>query len=113
MMSPTCCGTIAYIAPEVLNPPYEARVADIWSLGVCLFEMVTFTKPFEDTGNHRKLLKMQMSRAWHYPSSLEGKLTEEVRDLIHRMLEPDVEQRLNAMQVLQHHWIMSGFGTRS
>lgn len=113
MMSPTCCGTIAYIAPEVLNPPYEARIADIWSLGVCLFEMVTFQKPFEDTGNHRRLLKLQINRAWHYPAAIESKLTDEVRDLINRMLEPDVETRLTAMQVLQHPWVMMGFGIKT
>lgn len=97
----------------MLNPPYEARVADIWSLGVCLFEMVTFTKPFDDTNNHRKLLKMQLNRSWHFPSSIEEKLSDQVKDLVNRMLDPDVDQRLSAMQILQHPWIVSGFGTRS
>ena len=113
MFSPTCCGTIAYIAPEVLNPPYEARTADIWSLGVCLFEMVTFHKPFEDTGNHRKLLKLQLQRNYHFPPNLEGKIPEELKDLIHRMIEPDVDTRLTSMQVLQQPWIVLGFGIKS
>lgn len=111
-MAPTCCGTVAYIAPEVLNPPYEARIADIWSLGVCLFEMVTFQKPFDETQNQKKLYKAQINREFKYPVSVDHKLSEELKDLISKMLEPDPEQRLTANQVLTHQWVVSAYGSR-
>lgn len=34
------CGTLPYLAPEVLEKPYHARPADIWSCGIVLVAML-------------------------------------------------------------------------
>ena len=38
-------GTIYYLAPEVIKEHYDYR-ADIWSLGICYYEMLTKFPPF-------------------------------------------------------------------
>lgn len=40
------CGSIHYIAPEVLKGPYQGTKADIWCCGIIFFAMVTGTMPF-------------------------------------------------------------------
>jgi serine/threonine protein kinase len=43
----TICGSIPYVAPEVLAAvPYDGEKADIWSVGVLAFVMVTFQLPW-------------------------------------------------------------------
>lgn len=46
------CGTIEYMAPEVVNRKGHTQSADWWSFGVLMFEMLTGTLPFQ--GKDRK-----------------------------------------------------------
>lgn len=108
--SPTLCGTTSYIAPEVMNPPYDAKKADCWSLGVCIFEMLTNSKPFDENLSPKRLLKMQLERRWYFPAEIAPNLSAEVKDLIIKLLEPNPTQRMSAHQVLTQAWIIKGYG---
>ncbi len=42
-------GSPAYVSPEVLTcQPYDPAAADVWSLGVILYVLLTSTYPFQD-----------------------------------------------------------------
>jgi len=43
----TICGTIEYIAPEIINGKGYNKSVDIWSLGILLYEMLTGFTPFD------------------------------------------------------------------
>jgi serine/threonine protein kinase len=46
-MAQTTCGTPYFMPPEVCNNfPYDAK-ADVWAMGVIVYELITLRKPFE------------------------------------------------------------------
>lgn len=46
-MAKTKCGTPYFMPPEVCqNAPYDAK-ADVWAMGVIVYELATLKKPFD------------------------------------------------------------------
>ncbi|KAM5302385.1 testis-specific serine/threonine-protein kinase 1-like [Glossophaga mutica] len=102
-LSKTFCGSAAYAAPEVLQGiPYQPKVYDIWSLGVILYIMVCGSMPYDDS-NIKKMLRVQKEHRVNFPRSKH--LTDECKDLIYRMLQPDVGRRLQIDEILGHCWV--------
>ncbi|KFO27719.1 testis-specific serine/threonine-protein kinase 1 [Fukomys damarensis] len=102
-LSKTFCGSAAYAAPEVLQGiPYQPKVYDIWSLGVILYIMVCGSMPYDDS-NIKRMLRFQKEHRVNFPHCKH--LTRECKDLIYRILQPDVDQRLHIDQILRHCWL--------
>lgn len=55
------CGTVEYMAPEVVSRKGHTFAADWWSFGVLMFEMLTGQLPFQ--GEHRKETMSQILKA--------------------------------------------------
>uniref|UniRef100_A0A6G1SBL9 Testis-specific serine/threonine-protein kinase 1 n=1 Tax=Aceria tosichella TaxID=561515 RepID=A0A6G1SBL9_9ACAR len=104
ILSNTSCGTKVYVAPEVFNPPYNAKFADVWSLGVCLFECVTLSLPFPDNLPPQLFLK-RTQRGLVIPKKFRIKLDPSLQELLGKMIEPDVNKRLRSEAIMVHPWI--------
>jgi len=92
-------GTPAYMAPEVLNgKPADGR-ADLWALGVMLFEMLTAQHPFRGD-NLSGLLINVLTQPIPDLESLRPDCPVALADLIYRMLERDPEGRVSSARVV-------------
>ena len=56
----TVCGTPLVMAPEVLNGIKYNHKADVWSMGIVFFELITGFTPF--TGRDREDLKRNLEK---------------------------------------------------
>ena len=97
----TLTGGLLYVAPEVvdLKRPYDYCV-DYWSLGICIYYMLTGEKPFKDDDEviNNQIpdlnLKRQLKDEKHEISSISF-------DLVKRILIKDPEIRKENIQKLK------------
>jgi hypothetical protein len=53
------------------------------------------------------MIKVQLEGRIKYPSKLACNVDPQARDLISKMLEPDVTKRANIDKVIKHPWLQS------
>lgn len=112
----TKVGSVMYAAPEVLTSTaqagYDAAAADMWSLGIILFSMLSGTLPFQCAA---------ASRCKRYAAVLQqgiqvmcpDTLSPDVTALLARMIHPDPKQRYTPEQALQSQWLGGGLAETS
>jgi hypothetical protein len=107
----TVCGTPNYIAPEILRKKQGHNTkADIWSLGVLFFNMMTGQMPFskpEDKDN-QVVFKRVVDGSFQWPEYSSKILSNEARDLVSTLLQPVDENRPEALVVAQHDFFRLG-----
>ena len=96
----TFCGTVHYIAPELLYSKTYSSKADIWSLGVLLYYMVCGTMPFDGQSVGEISQKISYSDP-EFPLFLSF----ELRNLLQQMMNKNPDQRPSIQQVLLHPWL--------
>ncbi len=63
MMAETLCGSPLYMAPEILGYKQYDVKADLWSVGVVLYEMSVGKPPFRAQNHIELLKKIEMARS--------------------------------------------------
>ncbi|GMI94661.1 calcium-dependent protein kinase 17 [Hibiscus trionum] len=96
-------GSAYYIAPEVLKRKYGPE-ADIWSIGIILYILLSGTPPFwaeSETGIFNAILRGHID----FNSDPWPEISTQAKDVVRKMLNSDPKKRLTASQVLSHPWI--------
>lgn len=90
-------GSPAYMAPEVLSfSKYNPIKADIWSLGVTLYEVAIGQLPWERESTHN-LLKVIQTGMIQCPTILDPMIS----NAIYSMLKLDPNERLTCKEILK------------
>lgn len=96
-------GTNCYLSPEMLSGQGCNTQTDIFSLGCVLFELCTLTKAFR-YNNPQDYINAMNRRQYH---RIPDKYSQNLRNLINRMLDPNPQTRITANQILQLDFIRS------
>lgn len=114
----TFCGTLAYVAPEVIGGKAASdetgevheysSLVDMWSIGCLVYVILTGHLPF--SGSTQEQLYKQISRGSYHEGPLKDfRISDEARDFIDSLLQVNPNNRPTAEKALDHPWIKGKF----
>ena len=103
-------GSSYYIAPEVLKQKYNEK-CDTWSVGVILYMTLVGVAPFDGKTDDDIIKRIKIGK-YNKTTERYVKHSEEVKDLVSKLLEKNIEKRLSAKEALNHPWFQK-FGGRN
>lgn len=112
----TFCGTLAYVAPEVITGKYDSQMTskaernhysslvDIWSLGCLVYVLLTSHLPFN--GKTQNLMFQKIKSGEYHEEPLKTyNITAEGREFLSGCLQVNPKLRWTAEEALKHPWI--------
>jgi len=106
----TLVGTYHYMSPEAIVGKGYNKNADLWSLGICLYEFLCGRVPFgEDEEDPYKIYEAILDMNLDYPSDIEGP-SDSAKSLIGQLLSKLGEHRSGgSIENLKKHEWFAGF----
>ncbi|GJN23207.1 hypothetical protein PR202_gb10835 [Eleusine coracana subsp. coracana] len=99
----TLCGTIDYLAPEMIEKKAHDHAVDNWTLGILCYEFLYGKPPFEaeeQDDTLRRIVNVDLTfPSTHYVSP-------QAKDLISKLLVKDSDKRLSLQDIMRHPWIV-------
>ncbi|XP_065837405.1 ribosomal protein S6 kinase 2 beta-like [Oscarella lobularis] len=100
------CGTVEYMAPEVVNRRGHGTTADWWSFGVLMYEMLTGSLPFQGS-NRKETMTMILKAKLGMPQFLSGDAQSLLRALFKRNPQNRLGHGPNGMVNFKRHSFFS------
>lgn len=107
----TFCGTLAYVAPEIITGKYDANdsnnyssLVDIWSLGCLVYVLLTSHLPFN--GKTQAQMFTKIKNAEYHESPLNTyNVSADGKDFLNCCLQVNPRLRITAQGALKHKWL--------
>ncbi|KAI0633588.1 hypothetical protein C8Q77DRAFT_1157780 [Trametes polyzona] len=101
----TLVGTPHWMAPEVAHASAYDTKADIWSLGIMIYEMIKGSAPNSHIVDQHKLI--QLIPRMKPPRLAENEGSKDLRDFVAACLRESPSDRLSADELMKTKWIQS------
>jgi serine/threonine protein kinase len=97
-------GSIDYMAPEVISGDGHGMMADWWSFGILIYELLCGKPPFHE-GSTERILDLITTSNIRFPSKM--RVSSVTRDFIVRLLKKNPKERIGQnefQQIVTHHF---------
>ncbi|KAK6455842.1 kinase-like domain-containing protein [Scheffersomyces xylosifermentans] len=119
----TFCGTLAYVAPEVITGKYESSqgdsskrnyssLVDIWSLGCLVYVLLTSHLPFNGKTQAQMFQKIKKGEFHEAPLN-SYEISRDGRDFLECCLQVNPRLRITAEEALRHKWLRDVYNEES
>ena len=95
------CGTLAYVAPEVLKLKGYDKAVDIWSIGVIMYLLIRGGLPF-DGRTKNQIIRRTLQYTPSYRHMNWQQVSDDCRDLVVRLLNKNPKERITMNEALKH-----------
>lgn len=104
------CGTLEYIPPEMIKSEPHDTSADVWALGILMYEFLVGRSPFAPSSDTTddEIRKHILDGKVAFPDR--PVVSPEAKDLIVKFLQRDPRQRIHLSDVKKHPWIVRNCG---
>ena len=96
----TFCGTLDYMAPEIISGQSYNNKIDIWALGVLLYEMIQGSSPVYIIG------KQEKSNKTAGLINFSSNFSQSAKKLIEKMLAEDPNKRPTIHEIFEDKWML-------
>eukprot|EP00357_Protocruzia_adherens_P031821 CAMPEP_0115000268 /NCGR_PEP_ID=MMETSP0216-20121206/16655_1 /TAXON_ID=223996 /ORGANISM="Protocruzia adherens, Strain Boccale" /LENGTH=584 /DNA_ID=CAMNT_0002365331 /DNA_START=756 /DNA_END=2510 /DNA_ORIENTATION=- len=97
------CGSLSYIAPEILAQQGYKKEVDAWSIGIITHLLLTGKLPF-DSKNEKVTIMRTLAAELDFERDEWRAISEDGKDLVDKLLKKRVDERITIEEAMNHPW---------
>ncbi|GIY12995.1 obscurin, partial [Caerostris darwini] len=97
-------GHPEFVAPEIANKQPVTLAADLWSVGIISYILLTGVSPFLRENDRETLKEVQKGMPNFFHDNF-AVLSDDARDFVTQLLQSDPSKRLDVNAALKHKWL--------
>lgn len=95
-----------FVAPEVVNGDGVNTSADMWSVGIITYILLSGYSPFRGINDRETLTKIKEGK-WEFRSEWFSQISLEAQDFISKLLTYQSDNRMDVKLALKHPWLLA------
>jgi calcium/calmodulin-dependent protein kinase I len=107
-LSQEACGTLGFLAPEVIKGKPHGKPVDLWACGVIMYILVTGRHPFDipnADGSNMEAKQVFVNILTSDENTIPPDyLSNESKEFMARLLDPEADTRITSDEALKHPW---------
>ena len=97
-------GSIAYMAPEMIDNETFTKAVDVWGIGVICYALLSGTLPFYD-GDEDKWMDNIVEKKLEFKGARWGSISDNAKDFLRKMMHKKPKKRLTCDLAMAHPWL--------